>query len=162
MWCVWPSILHARGQIGSSYSCVLRLQGRVCVLCAWFAFLSVVTLHALWSYATARAPVKAGEKRLLSASSAGGVRVVVQQRSASVMDGRLLVRLLQPLGSACACCLCREACKHQPHRTGRHARELVPYEQHLLRAQGTCTSEFSKLTMSLSLRAGCRALVRCL
>lgn len=69
-----------------------RSQGRVCVLSTWFAFLSAVTLHALWSYVLSRAPVRAGERRLLSGASAGGMRSVVQHRSARVLDGRLLVR----------------------------------------------------------------------
>lgn len=80
-----------------------RSQGRVCVLGTWFAFLSAVTAHALWSYASSRAPIKAGERRLLSRTSAEGVRTMVQHRSASVLDGRLLVRLLAPLGSRAAC-----------------------------------------------------------
>ena len=75
----------------------MRAQGRVCVLSIWFAFLSVVTLHALWSYASSQAPVRAGERRLLSNTSAGGVRSVVQHRSASVLDGRLLVRGIRGL-----------------------------------------------------------------
>ena len=70
----------------------MRAQGRVCVLSTWLASLSAITLHALWSYAASRAPVRAGERRLLSRTSAEGARSVVQHRSASVLDGRLLVR----------------------------------------------------------------------
>ena len=65
----------------------------------WFTFLTGVVLYALWSYHKSMSAVKAGEEplaqhtwRTAQPAPTSGLRSVLQYRSLSVLDGRLLVR----------------------------------------------------------------------
>lgn len=82
-------------------------QGRVAILVVWFTFLTGVMLNALWSFHKSRSTVKAGEEPLAEhawqtsqPAPTSGLRSVLQHRSLSVLDGRLLVRLARFLGTA--------------------------------------------------------------